>query len=425
MAEAQGSARRSLLESPGNGGFRFNCIRLVSLSATLPALLAGPAWAARWDIVPTASVRETYTDNVSLTPDSLRQSDWVTQLIPGIAIAATGARLRFNFNYAPEVTYYARGSNDNQVFNRGNAIGVAELAEKLLFVEAGGLVDQYNISSQGPITVSNINTTGNRATVGSYYASPYLRRAFGSEVQAEARYTYSVVNTNNNSELENNVADRIYLRLASGPAYKLLTWDLAYTREHIRYETQQDTDTEVICGERAAPDHANRRPAGTSGLRLLQNWRLHTGIRGDVVECGVRLDTITAYASCRDRGSTVLRRYLPLRFQTSHAPHDVERRIYTGSHDVTLGVLHSVHDEHDRISGYIVLVAVPRSRGKAKGRGGFYRPDGTSTEPEFPDQLLHDPTIPRETVGGIDGSSGGQSRSDRQRVQRRQRRIGG
>jgi uncharacterized protein (PEP-CTERM system associated) len=42
------------------------------------------------------------------------------------------------------------------------------------------------------------------------------------------------------------VADRINLRLASGPGYKLLTWDLAYTKETIDYETQQDTDIEVI-----------------------------------------------------------------------------------------------------------------------------------------------------------------------------------
>jgi len=87
-------------------------MRFLSLSASLPALLAGPAWAAKWEIVPTLSVGETYTDNVSLTPDAVRQGAWVTQVSPGIAIAATGARLRFNAAYAPEVIYYARGQTN-------------------------------------------------------------------------------------------------------------------------------------------------------------------------------------------------------------------------------------------------------------------------------------------------------------------------
>ncbi len=62
---------RWLQASPGSGDARRNLMRFLSLSAALPALLACPAWAAKWDIVPTLSVVETYTDNVSLTPDAV------------------------------------------------------------------------------------------------------------------------------------------------------------------------------------------------------------------------------------------------------------------------------------------------------------------------------------------------------------------
>jgi uncharacterized protein (PEP-CTERM system associated) len=261
MAKARGGARRSLLAYPGSGDFSRNLNWFLSLSAGLSALLACPAWAAKWDVVPTLSFRETYTDNVSLTPDAFKQGDWVTQVIPGISITATGARLKFNATYAPEVTYYAQGKESNQVFQRGNAVGNAELAKQLLFVDAGASVNQYNVSLQGPLTTSNVNTTGNLATVGTLFASPYLRHAFGSEVQAEARFTYSVVNSDDTSALSNSVADRIGLRLASGPAYKLLTWDLAYNSETIHYDTQQDTDTEVIS--------ANARRLITSTVGLL------------------------------------------------------------------------------------------------------------------------------------------------------------
>jgi uncharacterized protein (PEP-CTERM system associated) len=223
-------------------------MRFLSMSAALPALLSCPAWAAKWDVVPTLSVGETYTDNRSLAPDALKRRGWVTQVTPGISIAATGARMRFNATYAPEVTYYdyGRGQDDNQVFQRLNATGNAELAKQLLFVDAGANVNQYDVSLQDPLTTSNVNTTGNRTTAKTFFVSPYLLRDFGPAVRGEARFTYSVWNSDNTSVLPDSEANRISLRLASGPAYKLLTWDLAYNKETVNYESQQDTFTEMI-----------------------------------------------------------------------------------------------------------------------------------------------------------------------------------
>ena len=246
MAEARSGAQRWRQARPGSGDVRRDLKWFLSLLAALPALLSCSVWAAKWDIVPTLSVGETYTDNISLTPDASKQSDWVTQVIPGISIAATAAGLRFNATYNPELTYYARGQKDNQVFQRGNAGGTAELAKQLLFVDFGAKVDQYDVSLQGPQTTSNVNTTGNRATVSTYFASPYLRRDFGSDLQAEVRITDSVVNSDDQASLKNSVAERIDLRLKSGPAYKLLTWNLDYFRETIDYTGAQGTLSEVI-----------------------------------------------------------------------------------------------------------------------------------------------------------------------------------
>jgi len=221
-------------------------MRFLSMSAALPALLSCPAWAAKWDVVPTLSVGETYTDNLSLAPDALKRRDWVTQVTPGISIAATEARMRFNATYAPEYVYYARGQEDNQVYQRLNATGNAELAKQLLFVDAGANVNQYNVSLQGPLTTSNVNTTGNRTTAKTFFVSPYLVRDFGSAARGEARFAYNVWNSDDTTVLSDSEANRISLRLASGPAYKLLTWNLAYSKETINHESQQDTFTEVI-----------------------------------------------------------------------------------------------------------------------------------------------------------------------------------
>ena len=246
MASARGSAQRTLPASRGDGDSRHRLFRFLALSAALSGLFAGPARAEKWDVVPTLSVSETYTDNISLVQDALKQSDWVTQVIPGISIAATGARLRFNVNYAPEFVYYAEGQRKSQVFQRGNAGANVELAKRLLFIEAGARVDQYDVSLQGPFTTSNINTTGNRATAKTFFLSPYLLGDFGSEARGEARFTYSDWSSDSPTRLPDNEANRVDLRLASGPAYQQFTWDIGYRRETIQYETLQETLTEAI-----------------------------------------------------------------------------------------------------------------------------------------------------------------------------------
>jgi uncharacterized protein (PEP-CTERM system associated) len=209
-------------------------------------------WAATWDIVPTLEIRETYTDNVSLTTDQAKQDEWITQVNPAISLRATAPRFRLNASYAPQLIYYGQGHRDNDVYQRLSASANAELAEQLLFLDAGAAVDQYNVSLQGPLTTSNVNTTGNRSTNNTFFVSPFLLRDFGSAVRAEARYTYSVWSSDGSSSLlSDSEANRINLRLASGPAYKLLTWELAYSREAIDYENvrDSDTDTEVVTAQ--------------------------------------------------------------------------------------------------------------------------------------------------------------------------------
>lgn len=254
-------------------------MRFLTLSAALPALLAFPARAEKWDVVPRLSVSETYTDNISLAQDAAKQSDWVTQVIPGISITATGARLRLKVDYAPEFVYYSRESGQDKVLQRGNAVGTVEFAKQLLFLEAGAKIDQYDVSLLGPLATSNISATGNRATTTTSFVSPYLIRDIGSAARAEARFTYSVVKADDQAALPDNEANRVNLRLASGPAYKLLTWDVAYGKEIINYKTLQETLTEVSTA------NARRLITPTVGLLGQAGYeRYDSGIAGSVAE---------------------------------------------------------------------------------------------------------------------------------------------
>jgi uncharacterized protein (PEP-CTERM system associated) len=196
-------------------------------------------------IQPRLLVEETYTDNLRLAPAGSERSDWVTRLRPGVSVTSNGARARFNATYSPEVVYRAQeGSND--VYHYLNANGNAELVQQLLFLDAQANITQQNISVLGPQAQSNINDTGNRTSVRSYSVSPYLRHNFGYDAQGEARLTHDAVSTSSNT-LSDSEANRIDMRLSSGPAFKLLTWYLAYNKEQIEYtQTGQKIDTERI-----------------------------------------------------------------------------------------------------------------------------------------------------------------------------------
>ena len=223
--------------------------RSASLSlrhACLIAAFATPAWGAKWDIVPTLAVEETYTDNLRLSPAGAQRSDWVTQLRPGISVAATGAELRLDARYGLQVLQRWRDKSD-AVFHQLDAKANAELVRKLIFIDAAATVSQQNVSLLGPQAASNVNITGNRSSVGTFSLSPYLRRDLGATAKIEARYTRSTVSSNAPAEASvDSDSDRFDVQLSSGPAYRLLTWNLGYSSEQIQYHQARDVRTETL-----------------------------------------------------------------------------------------------------------------------------------------------------------------------------------
>jgi uncharacterized protein (PEP-CTERM system associated) len=218
-------------------------------SAESPIQAPREAAQRSWEIIPALTVSETYTDNVTLTQDALKLSDWVTQVVPEISIARRGPRLQLRLDYTPEFVHYARETGKDDVFHRGNAIFNAELARQLFYLAAGARVDQYNVTLQGPLSVNNINVTGNRATATTAYATPYAKHDFGTAASAEARFTHSRFSTDDPRVLESD-ADRVNLRLGSVAGEKRSTWEIAYLKEVITYDlTRQEILSEVLTAD--------------------------------------------------------------------------------------------------------------------------------------------------------------------------------
>lgn len=207
-----------------------------------------------WIITPTLTTSETYTDNVQLAPAGSQRTEWVTTVSPGVTVAATGARLRFNATYAPQLLYRAN-EETRSTFQTLAASGNAELVRQFLFVDTSANVGQTNTSIVGRQTNSNVNDTGNRTSVGTFSVSPFLRHKFGVDAEGVARYTYSAVSYSaaagsTAAPPTNSHQTGISLGLTSGPAYKFYTWNVGYNRQTLSRAQvlgqNQDTTTQSI-----------------------------------------------------------------------------------------------------------------------------------------------------------------------------------
>jgi uncharacterized protein (PEP-CTERM system associated) len=221
----------------------------AALSPIMAALMSSPyAEAAEWRITPTLDLRETYTDNVRLSSASSRESDFITDIAPGIHAAHDSRGLKFRAKYALHGLHYADHSEGNTILHDLDAIANAELVENLFFVDGTAAVHQQTISLLGPQPVDNTNITDNRSTVKTAIVSPYLRHRFGSTATSELRYTHSAV-TSSTGGLASARTNGLLFNVNSGPSFRTLGWGLQYNSRKIDYDDEvQSVDATTTTG---------------------------------------------------------------------------------------------------------------------------------------------------------------------------------
>lgn len=210
------------------------------------AFMSAGVHAAEWKVAPRLDLGESYTDNVTLAPSSSAKSDWITQVTPGISIEGSGSRLRLKADYALQNLIYANESSRNSFYHQLNASANATLVENTLFLDARGNIQQQATSLLAPISNNNLNP-GNVTDVSSYSVSPYLLHKFGSTAVGELRFTHDAVNTKVGG-LSDSSANKVDLKLNSGPSFYDLGWGLSYTHEKADYDLRSDTDSKVLTG---------------------------------------------------------------------------------------------------------------------------------------------------------------------------------
>ena len=197
-----------------------------AIAAFLTLACAPPASALDWRIEPTLDGSATYTDNASQR-DADPESAFILQATPGFIVRSEGSR-RVQATLQYGLTGVARfDANDNtDLLQKLNGVGMAELVEDFLFIDGTAHISQELISLEGALTEAEISDE-NRATVGTYSVSPYVRKRLGSFANAEARYSASGAIFENDAAANSSV-NAYSAALTSGTRFADLSWGLDY-----------------------------------------------------------------------------------------------------------------------------------------------------------------------------------------------------
>jgi len=229
-----------------------------AFSVFMAAAFAMPAYALDWRFEPSVRASATYTDNVNQSATD-PQDALILSVMPGFTLSSHGSRrVRASLQYGLMGVARFSENNSTDLNHNLNAIGNAELIEDFLFIDGSARISQELISLFGSPADSEINSS-NRATVGTYSISPYIRKRLGTFANAQARYTTSGAIFENDAAA-NSASNAFSAGLTSGTRFTDFSWGLSYSINKTENRGASDTTIE--------------RATATAGYALTRKFRV-------------------------------------------------------------------------------------------------------------------------------------------------------
>jgi hypothetical protein len=222
-------------------------------------LAATTARAAEWDIRPRIGVQETYSSNITLAPPGEEESDFVTQINPGIAVEADGRRLDFRLNYRLQSLFYAEHSKENRTYQQLSTDLNAEIVRDTFFIDTGAEVGQQAVTTLGAFSFDNVAITDNRTTVGRWFVTPNFSHQFGNAAIGQLSYTYSEVKYDEQDvavNLSDSTSQRVFMSLSDVPDTTDVGWSVFYDYDEVDYQVVGDQTFEQGRAELRYPEAA-------------------------------------------------------------------------------------------------------------------------------------------------------------------------
>lgn len=179
-----------------------------------------------WQVTPTISFEETYSDNVDLDPDGEEESAFISSVRPGITFFADAARINWAFSGNVAIQHQTAGEDEGVDLEVDlNSSGTVELFEDLFFIDGSASVSQEVLNSDTASSGSDENST-NRETIQNYRFSPYIQNRLGDFARAETRYTLSQVFIDSDDASDTTTHEGRF-NLNSGPDFTQFSWGLS------------------------------------------------------------------------------------------------------------------------------------------------------------------------------------------------------
>jgi len=237
-------------KNPQPGIFSKPCLPLVT-AVTGAAILASPVAAAiDWRVEPLLTLRETYTDNVRLARQGLEESDFVTDISPGLSIIGKGPNLKLKARYTYQYLNYANDNKGDSSFHKLDGSTQINLIRDLLYLDGTASIGQQDVDLFGPSTITSGNYTvnPNRTNVRTATLSPYLQHRFRGIATGELRYTKSHVSTSSQALTSSDI-DALTLSVTSDPSARTLAWGLRHDARRTERPNTNSVDSKTTTAD--------------------------------------------------------------------------------------------------------------------------------------------------------------------------------
>lgn len=201
-----------------------------------------------WIIKPRISLTETWTDNANLNQGTnSKQSDFITEVAPGIQIQARTARLKGYLDYSLRGQQYVQNTNSARTQNSLNAFGTLEAIDNWLFLDFSGVIAQQSVSAFGTQSPSNTSVNSNSTETSTYRVSPYVRGQFGGIAEYLLRYNVSTTQSDSSTATGIDIS-QFSGQLKGSTPFQLLKWTIDGNQQTTKYSTGRSTDAETYRG---------------------------------------------------------------------------------------------------------------------------------------------------------------------------------
>lgn len=177
--------------------------QLICRTLALSLLPMGSVTQAVWEVNGGVRTQAIFSDNICAVPRNT-EAEAIAAVTPRVHLKRDGRRVKMNVMAAVEANsldYDEIGCSSDSirglpygrdsVVPRLNANGSAILVKDFLYFDTRAYAYQTSIDPFNPATGgSNLNGTGNRSTLFSYSASPYIQRKLGDLAFVSLRYTW-------------------------------------------------------------------------------------------------------------------------------------------------------------------------------------------------------------------------------------------